>query len=85
MKNSNNHITDLNRNLKNIKLNIMVDFIHQEISGVTIVINKVASLLDFQIIENYVKNANHIEAARVEVSQLLQSKLYLKITGILYL
>lgn len=63
----------------------MVDFIHQEISEITIVINKVTSTLDLQIIENYIKNANCIEAKEVEVSCLSQSKLYLKIIDILYL
>jgi len=46
MKDSSNHITNLNRTLKNIKSDIMVDFIYQEISGITIVMNKVTSTLD---------------------------------------
>ena len=85
MEDSSTHATNLNRNLKNIKSEIMVDLIHQETSVVTIVTNKVTSALDFQTIENYVKNANHIESTGVEVPCLPQSKLYLKITGIPYL
>ena len=60
-------VTNLNKNLKNIKSDIMVDFICQETSGVTIVTNKVASNLDLQTIENYMKNTNHIESVGVEV------------------
>ena len=85
MKDSSTYVTNLNRNLKNIKSEIIVDFICQETSGVTIVTNKVTSALDLQTIENYVKNANHIESTVVEVSYLPQSKSYLKITGISYL
>ena len=32
MKDSSNYVTNLNRILKNIKLDIIVNFIHQEIS-----------------------------------------------------
>ena len=63
----------------------MADFICSDQSGVTIVTNKVALLLDLQTIKNYVKSANYIEAESVKVSCLPQSKLYLKIIGILYL
>jgi len=46
--------------------------------------NKVASILDLQTIETYVKNTNYIKAKEVEDSYLPQSKLYLKIIGISY-
>ena len=46
IKDNSNYVTNLNRILKNIKSDIMVDFIHQEISEITIVINKVTSTLD---------------------------------------
>ena len=85
MKDSSTHITNLNRNLKNIKSEIIVDFIHQETSRVTIITNKVTSASDLQIIENYIKNPNYIEFAEVEVPHLSQFKSYLKITDILYL
>ena len=85
MKNSNNHVTNLNKALKNIKSDIMVNFIHQEQSGVTIVTNKVAFPLDLQTIKQHVKTANNIEAEEVKVSKLSQFKLYLKIIGIPYL
>jgi len=46
------HIANLNRSLKNIKLNIIADYIWAELIDITIVTNKVAMLLDLQIIEN---------------------------------
>jgi len=56
-----------------------------ETSGIVIVTNKFASSLDLQIIKNYIKNANHINADEVEVPRLSQSKSYLKIIDISYL
>jgi len=47
--------------------------------------NKVTSLSDFQTVESYIKNINHIKANNVESSQLPQLKSYLKIIGIPYL
>jgi len=85
MEDSSNHVTNLNRTLKKIKSDIIVNFIHQEQSGITIVTNKVISPLDLQTIEKYVKNANHIEANEIEVLWLSQSKSYLKIIDIPYL
>jgi len=67
IEDSSNHVTNLNRTLKNIKSDIMVDFICQEQSGITIITNKVASPLDLQTIEKYVKSVNYIEANGVEV------------------
>ena len=64
MKDSSNHIANLNRA---IKLEVMVDFICLDQSGVTIVTNKIASPLDLQTIENYIKSTNCIEAKEVEV------------------
>jgi len=40
------HITNLNRVLKNIKSEVMTDFVHGEQAGIIIIINKVASPLD---------------------------------------
>jgi len=85
MEDSSNHVTNLNRALKNIKSNILVDFICQEQLGVTIVTNKVVIALDFQTIKKYIKSANYIEADEVEVPRLPQLKSYLKIISIPYL
>jgi len=53
----------------------------QDITAVT---NKVSLQSDLQIIEQYVKNSDDIDAFQVEVPHLPQSKSYLKIIGILY-
>ena len=62
-----NYITNINRALKNIKLEVIVDFIHSDQSGVTIFTNKVASFLNLQTIENYIKSAKYIIAKRVKI------------------
>ena len=85
MEKSNVHVTNINRTLKNIKSEVMVNFVWVETSGIVIVTNKFASSLDLQIIKNYIKNANHINADEVEVPRLSQSKSYLKIIDISYL
>ena len=66
---SSNHVTNLNRVLKNIKSDIIVNFIYQEQLEVTIVTNKVVSPSDLQTIKQYVKTTN-IEAKGVKVSRL---------------
>jgi len=67
MKDSCNHVININRALKSIKLEVMVNFIHSDLSGVMIVTNKVMSPLDLQTIESYVKSAKHIKTEGVEV------------------
>ena len=47
--------------------------------------NKVMSTLDLQTIKKYIMNSNYIDIEKVEVPQLSQSKLYLKIIGISYI
>jgi len=84
MNESNSYISNLNRALKNIKSEIMVDFVRSDSMGITIVTNKVALASNFQTIETYIKSANHIDSSKVEVLYLPQSKFYLKIIGIPY-
>lgn len=79
------YVTNINRALKNIKSEVMADFVHSDQAGITIVTNKVTSSLDLQTIKKYVKNANHIKVDKVKVPYLSQLKLYLKIIDISYL
>ena len=79
------YISNINKAFKNIKSEVKADFIQVEQSGIVIVANKVAAQLDFQTIEQYVKNTNQIEVDNVKMLCLPQSKLYLKIIGIPYL
>ena len=85
MKESSVHVTNMNKALKNIKTDVIVNFIWSDSRGIIIVTNKVALSLDLQMIENYIENAKHINVDEVEVPRLPQSKSYLKIIGIPYL
>ena len=84
MKNSAIHIANLNRNLKNTKSEVSVDFIHSDLAGITIVTNKVSQVSDLTTIEKYIKNLENINSSQVDIPCLLQSKSYLKIIGIPY-
>jgi len=55
-----NHVTNLNHTLKNIKSETIVDFIHINYRGLIITSNKVALLLNISIINRYVKSCNNI-------------------------
>ena len=66
MSNSNNHITNINRLLKNIKSNCKADYIWLKKSSIIIVTDKVASALDLQTIERFVKNSNQIDVKNVK-------------------
>ena len=85
MKKSSTHVTNLNSALKNIKLEVTVDFVCSDISGIIVVTNRVANSSDLQTIEHYVKDANYINSNEVDLPRLSQSKSYLKIIGLLYL
>ena len=85
MKESSVHITNMNRILKNIKMDVMVDFVWQDLNSIIIVTNKVALTLKLQTIENYIKNADHINVKEVKTPRFPQSKFYFKIIGIPYL
>ena len=53
--------------------------------SIVIIMNKIASPLNLQTIEKYVKNSKHIDSKDIESPCLPQSKSYLKIIDILYL
>jgi len=77
-----NHITNINRALKNIKSDVLADYVQQESTSITIVANKVALSSDLQTIENIIKNVENINSEDIKSPRLLQSKSYLKIIGI---
>ena len=62
MKNSFIHITNLNRNLRNAKSEVLVDFICSDPLGITVVTNKVSLSSDLFIIKNYIKNSESIDS-----------------------
>ena len=79
------HIININRALKNIKSNIIVDYVQSEAIGITIVTNSVTLVFNLQVIENYIKNIKNIMSENIQALRFSQSKSYLKIIGILYL
>lgn len=80
----NKHVANINRAFKNIKLDIMTNFIRADNIRLTITTNKVVSILDLNTIENYIKNIDIINLNNVILPKLSQSKSYLKILGISY-
>jgi len=60
------HITNINRALKNIKSNIIVDYVQSEAIGITIVTNSVTSAFNLQVIENYIKNIKNIMSENIQ-------------------
>jgi len=84
MKNSSVHVANINRALKNVKSEVLTDFICSDPLDIMVVTNKVSMQSDLQIIEKYIKNLDDIDALQVEVPRLPQSKSFLKIIGIPY-
>jgi len=84
MASSSNYVINLNRALKNIKSEVMVDYVYSEPISITIVTNKVALSSDLQVIKNYVKNVKNINSEDIKTPRLSQLKSYLKIIGISY-
>ena len=85
MKDFSTYVTNINRVLKNIKSDIMANFICIEKISLVITTNKVASTLNLQIIKKYVKNSYSIKVNNVNFLRLPQSKSYLKIISIPYI
>ena len=77
-------MANLNRNLRNSKFKILVDFICSNLLSITVVTNKVSLNFDLLTIEKYIKNLENIDSTQVETPQLPQLKSYLKIINILY-
>ena len=68
MEFSSKNIANLNRALKNIKLDVMANFVHMNQASITIITNKVATSLDLQTIKKYIKNTNQIDSDNVKTS-----------------
>ena len=84
MKNSSTYVTNINRTLRNVKSEVLVDFICSDPLSIIVVTNKISFQSDLQIIEQYIKNLKNIDVLQVKVPHLPQSKSYFKIIGILY-
>ena len=84
MKNSLLHIANINQSLRNMKSEVLVNFICSDLTCIIVVTNKVMVQSNLHVIENYVKKVDNIDSINVDVSCLPQSKLYLKIICIPY-
>ena len=51
MKNSSLHVSNINQSLRNLKSEVLVDFIHLDLTGITVVTNKIAVQSDLCIIK----------------------------------
>jgi len=58
---SNKYITNINRVLKDIKSDVIANFIWVDNRDLMITTNKVASISDLDIIENYIKNIDVVD------------------------
>ena len=80
----NKHIANINRLLKDIKSDIVADFIWIYNRGLVITTNKVVVILDLNTIKKYIKNIDMVNMNEVMSPRLPQSKSYLKILDIPY-
>ena len=67
MKNSSIHIANINRSLRNAKPEVLMDFIWSDLLRIMVVTNKISLQSDLQIIKQYTKNTDDINALQVEV------------------
>ena len=79
------YITNINNCLRNIKLDVIMDFLQVTNDSVNITINKPACPSDLTTIKKYIKNINNIVLDLIESPWLSKSKSYLKIIGLLHL
>ena len=82
MKNSATHVTNINRQLRNAKSEILVNYIQLDPLGISVVTNKISQQSDCQIIDQYIKNSSDINPLQVDELCLPQLKSYLKIISI---
>ena len=59
---SNKHVVNINKVLKDIKSDVMANFIRANHRGLMIITNKVASTSNFNTIEKYIKNVDVVDS-----------------------
>ena len=65
-----NHIVNINRILKSIKLDTFVNFIHSKYQDLIVITNKMSSLSDINIVENYIKNVYIVDNSNIQTTRL---------------
>ena len=83
MEEANNHVFQVNSLLRNIKLTLRAEFICPCPGSIFINTNNIPNLSDLTVMECYLKSIEGAKNDKILVLCLSQSKLYLKITGIL--
>jgi len=78
-------MANINHLLKNIKSNIVADFIWANSKDIIIIKNSITTQSDLSLIEKYIKDIDIIQTNTILTLHLSQSKSYLKILGILYI
>jgi len=73
------YIININKSLKDIKLEVAINFIRSDNKSIIVTTNKVAATSNFNIVKDYMKNLSNMMSLR-----LTQLKSYLKILSILY-
>ena len=68
MKNSSLYVTNINKSLRNVKLEVLVKFIQSDQMVIIVITSKVVLQLDLLIIENYIKDMDNIDSLSIEVS-----------------
>lgn len=63
---SDEHVANLNRALKDIKLDTFIDFIRSNHYGLVVISNKVASSSDLNVVESYIKNINSVDNNNIQ-------------------
>ena len=81
---TNYHIVNINRLLKNVKSDILTDFICSNNKRAIITTNKIAVASDINIMKKYIKELEDINSNNVISFYFLQFKLYLKNLEVLY-
>lgn len=69
---SGKHVASINRAFKDIKSDIMADFIQADFKELTITTNKVAFILDLNMIEKYIKNVDYVDSDNIIALRLFQ-------------
>jgi len=84
IKKANNYVFQINNLLKNIKLTLRAEFICPCSGSISIITNNIPNPSDLIVMECYLKSIERANNDKILAPCLSQSKLYLKITGILH-
>lgn len=67
---SNVHVTNINRSFKDIKSEVVINFIELDNKDIVVITNKVVAISDLNIVKKYMKNLNDVNSSNVMNSWL---------------